>query len=449
MQEMITMKLSEQKVLQALEQGNYKYYGFKIIDATINTNSLDRCSQGIIWNPATVNKGKLCGYTTTLKDKQDNLFTIEGQLQIVDIIETNQKNPSLVLQDIATNIVAGLDLEIQTSSFINSPTTVMSKVLGCTIYEAKERESHIHCSMPTIHHIQDEYPSLYLIISSKSIYVGITYRLLSDRIYEHCTYKWKDATVKRGKRTYDMIAYEDADVYCIGRFTDYTIDDIEAMSEEERAKFHTKMESVETIFITLASKQFPHLELVNRKQILKDEEAIIKHLAKLPFINVEILWELLSKLGFSIPRGIGRTITEDACITYEDSPTRYYVPKYFYDNYVGIIDRHKDIRHLNEEYYFDYAMMAYLLLPHKTEKQCNYFLNKVASSMCRLDKREIHYIDYDTIEEQLTYSYKQLEANPTSSFYLKQYEIDKQLYENRHLYKFVSKKIALMRMRRR
>ena len=267
-------------------QANYNYVGCELIESSIDTSSLLRCSQGIEWSSG-VNKNKLCHYSAMLETPLGNRITVDGQFQIIDIVETNQKNPSLVLQDIATNIVAGEDRTIQTSTLLNSKNLVIKKILGLNV----PRESHIHCSMPMIHHEQFEYPSLYLIISSKSIYVGITYRLLSYRIYEHCTYKWKDDTVKRGKRTYDMLAYEDADVYCIGRFTDYTIDDIESMSEEERAKFHTKMESVETIFITLASKQFPHLELVNRKQILKDDNELKASVLQLASDNFfEILW---------------------------------------------------------------------------------------------------------------------------------------------------------------
>ena len=79
-----------------------------------------------------------------------------------------------------------------------------------------------------------------MIISDKSIYVGITYRKLSDRIYEHCTLT-KDKTVKTGKSTFEMIAHEGAEVYCIGTFTDYTIGQIEAMSEDEKNDFKHKM----------------------------------------------------------------------------------------------------------------------------------------------------------------------------------------------------------------
>ena len=379
---------------QLTVQATYNYIGCKVIEASIDTSSLIRIPQGIDWASG-VNKGKLCRYKATLDTPLDNRITVEGQLQILDIIETNQKNPSIVLQDVDTNIVAGEKKEIQTSSFLNNQPTVMSKVLGCSIYIAKDRENHAHCSMPMINHEQSEYPSLYLIISPSSTYVGITYRLLQDRMYEHCTYKWKDDTVKRGKSTYDIMAYEDAKVYCIGRFTDYTLDEIKAMSDDERKEFHHQMELIETLFITLASKQFPHLELVNRKQILKDEKAIVKHLGSLPFVNVEIHWEALYELGFDIPRtarGKGRskvTLDDVEFIYYDDNDSiKYYVPKQlYYDRYTNMVKRHRDTEHLNKDYYFDYAMMTYLLLPHKTQKQLDYMLDLLNKQLAKTDNR--------------------------------------------------------------
>ncbi|WP_235069365.1 hypothetical protein [Turicibacter sp. TJ11] len=290
--------LSEQmqQELTWLEEGNYKYLGFKVLEATIDTSTLERSSQGIIWNPASVNKDKMCRYKVTLENKQGDTFTLEHDLIIKDIIETKQKNPSLVLQDTQTNVVAGMDGEIQTSSFLNNPNTVMSKVLGCTVFNKKERQSLIHCETPTIHYEQYDFPSLYMIISDKSIYVGITYRKLSDRIYEHCTLT-KDKTVKAGKSTFEMIAHEGAEVYCIGMFTDYTIEQIEAMSEDEKATYFHKMEQLETIMITLAQKEFSHLKLVNKKQIIEDDDKLKAKVLELPHdLSFRIDWKCWDEL---------------------------------------------------------------------------------------------------------------------------------------------------------
>lgn len=433
-----------QQELVWLEQGNYKYLGYTVVNATIDMSNLETTSKGIIWNPASVNKDKMCRYKVTLENKQGDTFTLEHDLIIKDIIETKQKNPSLVLQDTQTNVVAGMDGEIQTSSFLNNPSTVMSKVLGCTVYKQKERNSLIHCETPTIHYEQFNFPSLYCIKSSKSIYIGITYRYLSDRIYEHCTLT-KDTTVKTGKSTFDMIAHEGAEVYCIGMFTDYTIGQIEAMSEDEKNDFKHKMESVETLMITLANKQFPDLELVNRKQILKDEDRdeenkkIVKHIANLPFINVEIKWKLLREIGFNLPCRMGKTPNNVEILTYEDSPFVYYLPKNYYDKYISIITRNKDIRHLDEDYYFDYALLTYLLLPHYTVKQSNNFLSELDKKMRRLDKREVVYLDYDTIEEQLKYQYTLAKGEHEDSDEVMLYSYYKSIYKNRHLYKFINR----------
>lgn len=431
-----------QKQLTWLEEGNYKYLGFKVLEATIDTSTLERSSQGIIWNPASVNKDKMCRYKVTLENKQGDTFTLEHDLIIKDIIETKQKNPSLVLQDTQTNVVAGMDGEIQTSSFLNNPSTVMSKVLGCTVYKQKERNSLIHCELPTIHLEQYDFPSLYCIKSSKSIYIGITYRKLADRIYEHCTLT-KDTTVKAGKSTFNMIAHEDAKVYCIGEFTDYTLEQIEAMTEDERRDYKHKMESVETLMITLANKQFSHLELVNKKQILnhedRDEEnkKIVKHIANLPFINVEIDWYQLVELGFKIPTYRGVKVSGIASIDYDDM--QCYVQQDYYDKYISIISRNKDIRHLNEDYYIDYALLSYLLLPHYTVKQSNNFLSELNRKMRRLDKREVVYLDYDTIEEQLKYQYTLAKGGHEDSNEVVLYSYYKSIYKNRHLYKFINR----------
>ena len=431
-----------QQQLTWLEEGNYKYLGFKVLEATIDTSTLERSSQGIIWNPASVNKGKMCRYKVTLENKQGDTFTLKHDLIIKDIIETKQKNPSLVLQDTQTNVVAGMDGEIQTSSFLNNPNTVMSKVLGCTIFNKKERQSLIHCETPTIHYEQYDFPSLYMIISDKSIYVGITYRKLSDRIYEHCTLT-KDKTVKTGKSTFEMIAHEGAEVYCIGTFTDYTIGQIEAMSEDEKNDFKHKMESVETLMTRYLRVQFPDLELVNRKQILnhedRDEEnkKIVKHIANLPFINVEIDWYQLVELGFKIPTYRGVKVSGIASIDYDDM--QCYVQQDYYDKYISIISRNKDIRHLNEDYYIDYALLSYLLLPHYTVKQSNNFLSELNRKMRRLDKREVVYLDYDTIEEQLKYQYTLAQGEHEDSDEVVLYSYYKSIYKNRHLYKFINR----------
>ena len=401
-------------VQQLTVQATYNYIGCKVIEASIDTSSLIRIPQGIDWASG-VNKGKLCRYKATLDTPLGNRITVEGQLQILDIIETNQKNPSIVLQDVDTNIVAGEKKEIQTSSFLNNQPTVMSKVLGCSIYIAKDRENHAHCSMPMINHEQSEYPSLYLIISPSSTYVGITYRLLQDRMYEHCTYKWKDDTVKRGKSTYDIMAYEDAKVYCIGRFTDYTLDEIKAISDKERKEHHHQMELVETLFITLASKQFPHLEQVNRKQILKDDKAIVKHLGSLPFTNVEIDWDLLDSLGYKIPWKFSNKDTNWKYIGYGDKPSVFYcLPKQFYDRFNSLLDKHRDTESLTENSRFDYAMLFYILVPHKTGKQLNYFLDLFEKQLDKTDSR-LAYTLYRPLEELIEEERREL-AIPRSMF---------------------------------
>lgn len=434
-----------QQELVWLEQGNYKYLGCTVVYAEINTTNLETTSKGIIWTPTDINKGKECTYKVLLLDKNQKEIKVEGAFTIIDIVETNQKNYSLILKDRDTQVISGADLEIQTSVFNGKDKKLlMSKVLGCTVFNKKERESLIHCEMPIIHYEQFNFPSLYCIKSSKSIYIGITYRYLSDRIYEHCTLT-KDTTVKTGKSTFDMIAHEGAEVYCIGMFTDYTIQQIEAMSEDEKNDFNHRMGSVETLMITLANKQFPDLELVNRKQILKDEDRdeenkkIVKHIANLPFINVEIKWKLLREIGFNLPCRMGKTPNNVEILTYEDSPFVYYLPKNYYDKYISIITRNKDIRHLDEDYYFDYALLTYLLLPHYTVKQSNNFLSELDKKMRRLDKREVVYLDYDTIEEQLKYQYTLAKGEHEDSDEVMLYSYYKSIYKNRHLYKFINR----------
>lgn len=437
--------LSEQmqQELVWLEQGNYKYLGCTVVYAEINTTNLETTSKGIIWTPTDINKGKECTYEATLENRYGELIPVTGSFNIIDIVETKQKNYSLVLKDKGTQVISGADLEIQTSVFNREDKKLlMSKVLGCTIFNKKERASLIHCEMPIIHYEQFNFPSLYCIKSSKSIYIGITYRYLSDRIYEHCTLT-KDKTVKAGKSTFEMIAHEGAEVYCIGTFTDYTIGQIEAMSEDEKNDFKHKMESVETLMITLANKQFPDLELVNRKQILnhedRDEEnkKIVNHIANLPFINVEIDWYQLVELGFKIPTYRGVKVSGIASIDYDDM--QCYVQQDYYDKYISIISRNKDIRHLNEDYYIDYALLSYLLLPHYTVKQSNNFLSELNRKMRRLDKREVVYLDYDTIEEQLKYQYTLAQGEHEDSDEVVLYSYYKSIYKNRHLYKFINR----------
>lgn len=291
--------LSEQmqQELVWLEQGNYKYLGCTVVYAEINTTNLETTSKGIIWTPTDINKGKECTYEATLENRYGELIPVTGSFNIIDIVETKQKNYSLVLKDKGTQVISGADLEIQTSVFNREDKKLlMSKVLGCTIFNKKERASLIHCEMPIIHYEQYDFPSLYMIISDKSIYVGITYRKLSDRIYEHCTLT-KDKTVKAGKSTFEMIAHEGAEVYCIGMFTDYTIEQIEAMSEDEKATYFHKMEQLETIMITLAQKEFSHLKLVNKKQIIEDDDKLKAKVLELPHdLSFRIDWKCWDEL---------------------------------------------------------------------------------------------------------------------------------------------------------
>ena len=204
-----------------------------------------------------------------------------------------------------------------------------------------------------------------------------------------------------------------------------------------------RWESVETLMITLANKQFPDLELVNRKQILnhedRDEEnkKIVKHIANLPFINVEIDWYQLVELGFKIPTYRGVKVSGIASIDYDDM--QCYVQQDYYDKYISIISRNKDIRHLNEDYYIDYALLSYLLLPHYTVKQSNNFLSELNRKMRRLDKREVVYLDYDTIEEQLKYQYTLAQGEHEDSDEVVLYSYYKSIYKNRHLYKFINR----------
>ncbi len=512
--------------LNWLEEGNYKYYGYKVKNATIDTSTLDRNGQGIIWNPKEENVGKLCPYKVTLEDKQGKTISVRGKVKILDIIETKQKNPSLVLQDQSTRVVAGSDLEIQTSSFLNHQETVMSKVLGCTIYKQTERNKLIHCDLPKIHNYEPLYPVLYCIKSKRSIYVGITHRNLKDRVSEHCTLT-KDKSVQVGKSTFDMIASEGAEVYCIGEFPDYTLEEVANMSDEERTTYHHKMESVETLLITLAKMSFSTLECINRKQVLTDSDRyqqnnkIARHIARLPFINFTLDFEIMRQNGLTlecinrkqvltdsdryqqnnkIARHIARlpfinftldfeimrqngfhlsydkmdwhesdkVITYEGCpykyyltnsyyndfmrtcdsykdmrhfnsedkmdwhesdkvITYEGCPYKYYLTNSYYNDFMRTCDSYKDMRHFNSEYYFEYAMLVYELLSPR-------LLFLVKKKMRRLDKREERMIDYDTIHEQME------NMNEDDQFY----DYYKDLYDNRHLYKFTNKKWHLM-----
>ncbi len=462
-----------------LQNGNYKYFGCKVKSASIDTSTLTKNSQGIVWNPKEVNVGKLCAYKVTLQDKKGKTISIRGKLKILDIIETKQKNPSLVLQDQITKVIAGSDLEIQTSSFLNNQDTVMSKVLGCTIFKQTERKKLIHCDMPEIVNYEGMYPSLYCIKSNKSIYVGITHRHLEERVYEHCTLTkdksvqsdkstfdmiaslyciksnksiyvgithrhleervyehctlTKDKSVQSDKSTFDMIAHEGAKVYCIGEFLDHTLDEVANMTDEERAEYHHKMESVETLMITLAKISFPKLECINRKQVLTNEDRykqndkIATHIATLPFINFTLDFETMRQIGFRVNCDKYDSHELDKVIKYEGCPYRFYVSNSYYEKFIRICESHRDMRHFKSEYYFEYAMLTHQLLPHN-------LLFLVEKKMRRRDKREEKLIYFDTIHEQM-------ENTPKDDQFYNYY---KNLYDNRHLYKFTNRKWYLM-----
>lgn len=415
-----------------LDNGNYKYFGYKVKNACIDTSTLTKNSQGIIWHPEEVNVGKLCSYEVSLEDKNGKTIHIKGKLKILNIIETKQKNPSLVLQDQITKVVAGSDLEIQTSSFLNHQDTVMSKVLGCTIFKQSERKKLIHCDLPKIVNYEPMYPSIYCIKSNKSIYVGITHRNLEERVYEHCTLT-KDKSVQSDKSTFDMIAHEGAKVYCIGEFLDHTLDEVANMTEDERAEYHHKMESVETMLITLAKISFPRLECINRKQVLTNEDKykqndkIATHIATLPFINFTLDFEMMRQIGFKVNCDTDDSHELDKVIKYKDCPYRFYMPKSYYEKFIRMCESHRDMRHFKSEYYFEYAMLTHQLLPHN-------LLFLVEKKMRRRDKREEKLIDFDTIHEQMENTSKDDQF----------YNYYKNLYDNRHLYKFTNRKWYLM-----
>lgn len=415
-----------------LTKGNYKYFGYKVKSASIDTSTLGKNVQGIVWNPKEVNMGKPCSYKVILEDKEGKTISIRGKLKILDIIETKQKNPSLILQDQITKVVAGTDLEIQTSSFLNHQDTVMSKVLGCTIFKQSERKKLIHCDMPEIINYEGMYPSLYCIKSNKSVYVGITHRNLEERVYEHCTLT-KDKSVQSDKSTFDMIAHEGAKVYCIGEFLDHTLDEVENMTDEERAEYHHKMESVETLMITLAKISFPKLECINRKQVLTNEDRykkndkIATHIATLPFVNVTLDFEMIRQIGFKVNCDTYDSHELDKVIKYKGCPYRFYLSNIYYEKFIRICDSHRDMRHFKSEYYFEYAMLTHQLLPYN-------LLFLVEKKMRRRDKREEKLIDFDTIHEQM-------ENTPKDDQFYNYY---KNLYDNRHLYKFTNRKWYLM-----
>ena len=52
-----------------------------------------------------------------------------------------------------------------------------------------------------------------------------------------------------------------------------------------------------------------------------------------------------------------------------------------------MVKEHRDTKHLNKDYYFDYAMMTYLLLPHKTQKQLDYMLDLLNKQLANTDNR--------------------------------------------------------------
>ena len=229
--------------------------------------------------------------------------------------------------------------------------------------------------MPDIMKYQQEHPSLYTVITDKSIYIGISIRDLYQRLAEHCTYKQDN-----GKTTFDMLAYENAKVYCIGVFKGCTIKELEQMSVKERDKFRSKMETLETLLITLAYLQLPHLELVNRKQILDTEEKVFKHLVKLPLLDVEIYFHVLDELGFTIPNKVN--VDSNCFIEYDSSSKKYYVLEEYFNSFKAMADRNclpefKDIQ-LQDSYLIDYAILTSLLFPGRTVQQGVSILKKIS-----------------------------------------------------------------------
>lgn len=77
--------------------------------------------------------------------------------------------------------------------------------------------------------------------------------------------------------------------------------------------------------------------------------------------------------------------------------------------YPSIITNNKDIGHLSDKYYFEYAMFAFLLLPHSTANQEKYYFDKLERKMKRLDKQEAKQREYEEMKQLLEECYNNSE----------------------------------------
>lgn len=264
---------------------------YKATNSSIDFSSLEQTSDGKIdWRKSDTNIGRFCNYSTTLVNKESSI-EVTGRVQIVAIVNKESKNPTLILQDEATNIMSW----VQTCNFKNCIDSSVELITGCRVAEKKLKQ-HIHVPLPTIVNninSDNKYPTLYMLTSETYEYVGITYKGFVTRLEQHATLK--DDKELSKVRTFDILCDNEAKAYCIGIFTDYTCEELYAMTKDKRQQFfHNKMEQVETVFITLAS-QTSNKILVNKKQILAKEELQPKVL-DLKDIGFEIDWELLDEI---------------------------------------------------------------------------------------------------------------------------------------------------------
>ncbi|WP_195218263.1 hypothetical protein [Turicibacter sanguinis] len=266
---------------------------YKATNSSIDFSSLEQTSDGKIdWRKSDTNIGRFCNYSTTLVNKESSI-EVTGKVQIVAIVNKESRNPTLILQDEATNIMSW----VQTCNFKNCIDSSVELITGCRVAEKKLKQ-HIHVPLPSIVNninSDNKYPTLYMLTSETYVYVGITYKGFVTRLEQHATLK--DDKELSKVRTFDILCDNEAKAYCIGKFTDYTCEELYAMTKDKRQQFfHNKMEQVETVFITLASQMFSDKKiLVNKKQIIAKEELQPKVL-DLKDIGFEIDWDVIDEI---------------------------------------------------------------------------------------------------------------------------------------------------------
>lgn len=333
----------------------------------------------------------LVGSTFTV-ETGSNTFTIV----ITDFtFENNKRNIRLFTKCLETGFVTS----IQHNRLVNDCNkndckSLAFKLIG--IQESKAKTKKEHVDFPLIHGEQQNCSGIYWLVSKYSCYCGKVNRLLIERVFEETT-----VVDSPYKETWNIIQ-EGGSYSLVCRIPDFPLD-------TPVADCNKQTQEIETLFITL--QQSLGIETVNRKQILKakgskcKEKVIIDHIGSLPYVNIEVDWKLLAVAGLSIPRGFGSNLIRSSS---------YGIPRDFYNKFNSLLDKYRDTSNLTDTSRFDYCMLFYLLLPHKTQKQIDYWFDLLAKRLNKTDtRREVCLIQ--PLEQEIADCQRELN-NPHSRY---------------------------------